>query len=319
MDSTPKRIDLRHLRYFLAVADELHFRRAAERLHMAQPPLSQAIRVLENELGVRLFERNSRSVSLTEAGRVFAEDVRSVLAGMDFAIGEARQAGAEHPVLRIGCIPATPIGNLHRFLMGLHEIAPETQPLTRHLPSFEQIPELRAGHLDLGIFHDAGRYPGIETTPVFAGQPMRALVPASHRLAMLRAVSADDLADEPLVMFPRAANAALYDRVLAIIAGIGYRPPVVLEAPGTDRRDMALAVAEGLGVALIPTIKKAAGDGVVVTRPLDQLVPMPDLVVAWRTTPPRLLRAALEPLRDLARDLHRATTAQRDQARPSQA
>jgi DNA-binding transcriptional LysR family regulator len=304
MASAPHRIELRHLRYFLAVADELHFRRAAERLHMAQPPLSQAIRALEIELGVQLFERNSRSVTLTEAGRLFA-------------VEEVRRAGADRPILRVGCIAATPITFLHQFLAGLHETLPAAQPRMRHLPSFEQVSELQAGQLDLGIFYDAGRHRGIESTPVFAGEPMMALLPGSHRLASLPVVPAEELADEPLVMFPRAANAALYDRMLAILAGIGYRPPVVVEAPGTDRRDMALAVAEGLGVALLPATRRAIGDDVVAARPLDRLAAMPDMVVAWRATPTRLLRQALEPIRELARNLHQLTTAERDRARPS--
>jgi DNA-binding transcriptional LysR family regulator len=149
---------------------------------------------------------------------------------------------------------------------------------------------------------------------VFAGEPMMALLPSSHRLASFPVVPAEELADEPLVMFPRDANAPLYDRMLAILAGIGYRPPVVVEAPGTDLRDMALAVAEGLGVALLPATRRATGDDVVATRPLDRPAAMPDMVVAWRATPPRLLRQALEPIRELAHNLHRLTTAQRDQA-----
>jgi DNA-binding transcriptional LysR family regulator len=314
MASTPTRIELRHLRYFLAVADELHFRRAAERLHMAQPPLSQAIRAIEHELGVQLFDRTSRSVSLTEAGRVFAADARSLLAGVDFAIGEARRAAVDQAVIQIGCVPDAPIAHLHRFLAGLREILPDAQPRLRNLASLDQASELRAGHLDLGILHDPGLRPDIDTTPVFAGEPMTALVPATHRLAELPAISPDDLADEPLVMFPRTANAALHDRVLAIIAGIGYRPRAVLEAPGADRRDLELAVAEGRGIALVPATREASGEEVVTQRPLDRLVPMPDSVLAWRGDPPRLLRQALGPIRELARELHRTTTLKRDPA-----
>src|ERR1700693_6400818 len=99
-------IELRHLRYFVAVSEDLHFRGAAERLHIAQPPLSQAIRKLEDELGVSLLRRTSRVVTLTEAGAVFAEQARSVLAGLDLAVAEARRAGGAGSTLPIGC--ATP-------------------------------------------------------------------------------------------------------------------------------------------------------------------------------------------------------------------
>src|SRR5436309_15812072 len=98
-------IELRHLRYFLAVFEELHFGRAAERLHMAQPPLSQAIRRLEEELGVQLLQRTSRVVTATEAGRVFADEARKVFAALDHAVLEARRAGGLGAALRIGCIP----------------------------------------------------------------------------------------------------------------------------------------------------------------------------------------------------------------------
>src|SRR3954447_5158313 len=108
MLTPPPAIDIRHLRYFLAVVEELHFGRAADRLHIAQPPLSQAIRKLETELGVQLFHRTSREVVVTEAGVVFAEEARKILVGFDVAVAEARHAGGANAVLRIGCSPFLP-------------------------------------------------------------------------------------------------------------------------------------------------------------------------------------------------------------------
>src|SRR3954454_21826940 len=109
-------IELRHLRYFLAVFEELHFGRAAERLHIAQPPLSQAIRRLETELGVRLLHRTSRIVIATEPGKVFAEEARKVLAAFDLSVSEARRAAGLPSVVRIGCSPFLPIESLQAFL-----------------------------------------------------------------------------------------------------------------------------------------------------------------------------------------------------------
>ena len=129
-------IELRHVRYFLVVAEELHYGRAAKRLHMAQPPLSRAIRRLESELGVRLLERTSRSVSLTAAGRVFAEEAREILSSVDFAIREARStAAAEGATIRLGCVPHAPIDRLHRFLTGLRAIVPGAHTVVEHAAS----------------------------------------------------------------------------------------------------------------------------------------------------------------------------------------
>ncbi len=127
MDSSQINIELRHLRYFLAVSDELHFRRAAERLHIAQPPLSHAIRRLEAELGVRLFERTSRAVTPTDAGRVFADEARNVLQSVERAIAEARRTGAPDSRWRIGCVPYLSVEMVLSFLAELRTLAPDSR------------------------------------------------------------------------------------------------------------------------------------------------------------------------------------------------
>lgn len=122
---------------------------------MAQPPLSQAIRRLEDSLGVQLFERTSRVVSPTEAGRFFAEKARRVLASLDLAVAAARRASALETDLRIGCVHDLPLERLLRFLAALKEHDSTVQPRVTHLPSVEQVRRLRRGELDLGVFHDA--------------------------------------------------------------------------------------------------------------------------------------------------------------------
>src|ERR687895_1281863 len=144
-------IELRHLRYFLAVFEELHFGRAAERLHIAQPPLSQAIRKLEQELGVELFVRTSRAVEATPAGRALADEARRVLASFEFAVMEARRVGHGDAPLRIGCVSFLPTERLQRFLTALSDPDANFRAEVSHLWGLEQVERLRAGRLDLGV------------------------------------------------------------------------------------------------------------------------------------------------------------------------
>jgi DNA-binding transcriptional LysR family regulator len=196
-------IELRHLRYFLAVSEELHFGRAAQRLHIAQPPLSQAIRKLEHELGVSLLRRTSRVVTQTEAGRVFAEEARNVLASFDRALAEARKAGGVGTKLRIGCAVDLAIEQLLRFLTALHETEPALEAHVTHLPASEQVARLRQGDLDLGIFFLAEEYDDLEMSPVFSGEHLAVFLPRDHRLAARKVLGPSDLAGETLVTFPR--------------------------------------------------------------------------------------------------------------------
>jgi DNA-binding transcriptional LysR family regulator len=302
-------IELRYLRYFLAVAEELHYRRAAERLHIAQPPLSRAIRRLEGQLGVGLLDRTSRSVSLTAAGRVFAEEARDILSSVEFAVREARfAAAAEDTTIRVGCVLDAPIDGLHRFLTGLREIVPGARTAVEHAASHDQVHQLRSGKIDLAIVHDTASIEDIPATPIFAGQPLVALVPAAHPAAGLPAVSPDDLAHEPIFAFPGEASETLYGWIRTMAVAAGYRLPEMIEGRTAHTRDATLAVADGLGVALVPAASPHAADHIVAQRLLRPAIPMPDAVLAWRPHPPRLLRDALEPVRELARHLHRTTS-----------
>jgi DNA-binding transcriptional LysR family regulator len=209
----PIGIDLRHLRYFLAVMDELHFRRAADRVHISQPPLSQAIRKLEEELEVQLLHRTSRAVTPTAAGKVFAEEARKVLAAFDLAVAEARRAGGAAPPLRVGCTPALPIERLQAFLGTLQTQDPEVLVDVTHAPRGEQVRRLQLGELDLGIFHYADENDGLEIEALFAGEPLVALLCPGHRLAGREVVGPSDLEEETLITWSRTASPAVYDRM----------------------------------------------------------------------------------------------------------
>jgi DNA-binding transcriptional LysR family regulator len=300
-------IELRHLRYFLAVIEELHFGRAAKRLHMAQPPLSQAIRKLEDELGVELLHRTSRVVTPTEAGRVLAAEARKVLASFDVAVAETRRAGGAGTVLRIGCVPELPIERLLQFLGTLHEREPAFPTQVTHLTAPEQVNGLRDGELDLGVFDYAEDHPELELEPLFAGERMAVYLPSNHHLAKASTLHPKDFAGEVLVTLPREANGALYDKMMSLIEGAGYRFSGVTESDGENPRDLLLAVADGAGVAFGPFSLSEVSEagGIVVRRSLDPPIAMPEIVIAWPTSPPRQLRTMLGLVRKAAQDIHR--------------
>jgi DNA-binding transcriptional LysR family regulator len=303
--AVPAAIDLRHLRYFLAVVEELHFGRAAERMHISQPPLSQAIRRLEDELGVRLFDRNSRTVRITEAGRVFAVEARRVLTHLDTAVAEARHAGGASATVRIGCISHLPMDRLQGLLEAVRERCPRSRTHVTHLYTLQQVAKLTAGDLDLAIFTRAEDHADIVMEPLFAGEHLAAHLPKGHPLSSKLVLGPADLEDEDLVLFPRTVNPALHDRVLQMADDGGYRFRAVREAGGAAPRDITTAVAGGLGVALEPLsfTEVSGSDRVVSRRALDPPLRMPDTVVAWRANPPRHLRHVIDAVREVAREL----------------
>jgi len=309
-------IELRHLRYFLAVSEELHFGRAAQRLHIAQPPLSQAIRKLEHELGVSLLRRTSRVVTQTEAGRIFAEEARDVLAAFDRALAEARKAGGVGTKLRIGCALNLAIEQLLRFLTALHETEPALEAHVTHLGAAEQVERLRRGDLDLGIFFYAENYDDLEMSPLFAGEHLAVYLPRDHRLAATEVLGPDDLVDEILVTFPREANPALHDHLLASFGAAGYRFRSVEEAGGLNARDLMVAVAERSGVAFWPSLGEGGeASTIVVERAGPPPLTMPDTVVAWAIAPERLPAALIENIRGLAKTLRWESEPHQDQDR----
>ncbi|TML72206.1 MAG: LysR family transcriptional regulator [Actinobacteria bacterium] len=298
-------IDLRHLRYFLAVSEELHFGRAARRLHLTQPPLSHAIRRLEEELGVRLLDRTSRSVALTDAGRVFADEGRKMLAAFQRAVEEARRAGGVGTTVRIGCVPALPIERLLAYIEALRDREPDVSIRVAHLLTLEQEKRLRAGELDLAIVFDSGAAPDLEKQPLFAGEPLAAYLRFDHRLAANRVIGPDDVGEETLVTGPSSTNPAVYDDTLSRFSDAGYRFQNIVEAGGATWPDLLVAVASGQGIALAPASLHGRGEagGMVVRRELSAPLQMPATFIAWRPDAALGLRGFFEAAQDVARAL----------------
>ncbi|MDC7335831.1 LysR substrate-binding domain-containing protein [Streptomyces lydicus] len=241
----------RHLRHFLAVADALHFGRAAEELGMAQPPLSQSIRRLERELEVELFDRSGRRVALTAAGQALVPEARAMLAAdrrLRARMAEVRAAAARPP-LRVGLVPETPASVVRELLVGLTEQAPDGEVELREIPGAEQLRMLLDGRLDVGLLRHPVAEPELRTVPV-AEERLGVVLPRLSALARQPQVALGELAGHDLVLFPRRTSPEWHDEVLARCGQGGYVPERVRAAESAEVL-LALVVA-GRGWASWP-------------------------------------------------------------------
>ncbi|CAL9342893.1 LysR substrate-binding domain-containing protein [Nocardiopsis sp. TNDT3] len=223
-------MELRHLRYFTVLAEELHFGRAAARLHMAQPPLSQRIRDLERELGVRLFDRGRNQVRLTEAGALLLEHARPVLESAESAREAMRRIRpGRSGILRAGIPPDTMAVTLRTLTAELARLAPDVLVDLHELTTDEQLAALREGELDVGMVRHPSDTTGLESGPV-ASRRLGVLLPAEHRLAAGGPVRLRDLNGMPLVVFPRAMAPMLYDQIMSACRSEGFRPGAIRHA-----------------------------------------------------------------------------------------
>ena len=283
-------MELRHLRYFAAVAEELHFGRAAARLGMAQPPLSQQIRQLERELGVELLSRTRRRVELTEAGRVFLEEARAILQRVAQATTAARRAArGETGALAIGVVATATYGLMPRAFRLFRARHPDVALTIGVMSTGAQVAALRAGQLQLGIARPPFGDETLVAEPLHE-EPVIAALPSGHPLSARRALPLRALAHEPFVLFPRDRRPGWYDFVLGLCRGAGFEPAVGQDAPELATA-MAL-VAAGIGVTLVPAAVQDLRRSGVDYRPLAAPAPRTQLIA---------LRRAGEPLPVVAR------------------
>jgi DNA-binding transcriptional LysR family regulator len=242
-------MELRHLQYFLALAEEQNFSRAARRLHIAQPSLSQQIRRLEAELETELFDRSSRPIRLTSAGELLLGDARSLVQEMEATALEVRRAGrGEVGRLRIGYSYGGLYDLVLALLRRLLAASPETNMVIHQLPERDQVPALRTRRVDVVI----GRITEPPTDDVTV-RPLRderliAILPACHRLAAGPTVKLGELAEERFVMFPRRLEPVVFDNYIQACMAAGFT--LHLEHEVSDAQTQALAIAAGLGVGL---------------------------------------------------------------------
>ena len=244
-------IELRHLRYFIAVAEELHFGHAAARLNISQPPLSQQIQILEQQIGARLFARTNRSVSLTEAGRQFLADSRQILSQVDDAAARAaRLHHGETGELRIGFTSSAPfIKAVSDTLSTFRRRYPDVHIQTRETNTREQIVPLNEGALDLGLMRNT-QLPETLVWERVLREPLLAMVPRDHPLASQPRVSLRELAREPFVFFDPHVGTGLYGDILGLLRRYDLTPTIAQEV-GEAMTIIGL-VAAGLGVSILP-------------------------------------------------------------------
>ncbi|MCB1897124.1 MAG: LysR family transcriptional regulator [Zoogloeaceae bacterium] len=243
-------IDFRQLRYFIALADTLHFGRAAARLHISQPPLSRQIAALEDELGVALFKRTSRQVEMTAAGRHFHDQAVRIIEALNTAVRstQATERG-ERGVLRVGFTMSAAWGVLPPLVKTYGSAYPDTDVQLSEVLPRELNDALISGKADVGIAFPWQRPPGLEYLPIHA-EPLCAVLPAGHPLAQAQEIQIGELANEPFITFPAATAPALHELVIGSCREQGFEPHIRLETH--LQQTIVNLVAEGLGVSLVP-------------------------------------------------------------------
>ncbi|EGB16417.1 transcriptional regulator, LysR family [Pseudodesulfovibrio mercurii] len=291
-------MELRQLTYFIAVAEELHFGRAAERCHIAQPPLSQQIKRLEDELGVMLLERTSRKVALTPEGQEFlrrCKDVRdrlneAVLCIQDMAKGLEGQ-------LRVGFIGPASLSKLPRAIRAFRERNPRIRLDFSAQSTTEQLPLLRGDRLDIAFVRLFGHDTSGLNSMLFLREPYVLALPEGHRFTERDVLDLTDLEGEPLIFNQRIAQPALYRSLIGSFHKAGFMPNIVQEV-NTEQSTVAL-VATGLGCALVPASSAASYRSGVTFRPLTGDLPQWEITALWKK---KNQSAILQKFLDVARE-----------------
>ena len=289
-------IETRLLQQFIAVAEELHFNRAAERLHMAQPPLSQAIRKLEGAVGAPLFERTPRSVALTPAGAAFLETARRTVQSLEEGVAQTRRvAQGMEGHLTLTFINIAPYASLLQALRHFRELNPGIAFTMREATTQEQVNALEQGEADIGFM----RTPGTTTPHLrmerLLSERICVALPAGHPLAAKAGIDLALLRDEALVASPRTLGKGFHDQLIGLCQTAGFVPDIVQH--GRQMQTLIALVAAGFGIALLPASLATETREDVVFRPLQveaaEDVSRLELFMAWNETRTSAIRDRL--------------------------
>jgi len=289
-------IETRLLQQFIAVAEELHFNRAAERLHMAQPPLSQAIRKLEGAVGAPLFERTPRSVALTPAGAAFLETARRTVQSLEEGVAQTRRvAQGMEGHLTLTFINIAPYASLLQALRHFRELNPGIAFTMREASTQEQVNALEQGEADIGFM----RTPGTTTPHLrmvrLLSERICVALPAGHPLAAKAGIDLALLRDEAFVASPRTLGKGFHDQLIGLCQTAGFVPDIVQH--GRQMQTLIALVAAGFGIALLPASLATETREDVVFRPLQveaaEDVSRLELFMAWNETRTSAIRDRL--------------------------
>ncbi|MFZ3561896.1 LysR substrate-binding domain-containing protein [Streptomyces sp. BH055] len=300
-EETGVHVELRHLRSFVTVAEELNFRRAAERLQMSQPPLSQQIKRLEHEVGVTLLRRTTRQVALTAAGEAFLTEARRALrAAREAPVAARRAASGQTGVVRLGFSGPTS----HEVLILMTRKFRERRPRVRleiHGPLYggELVTRLTDDEIDAGLMRLPVSGSGIQARELTRHNIVVAL-PAGHRLATREEIGMDDIQDEPVVSHPTNRGAGIVALIHTAYLAHGSSPRIVQEAP--DTHTILTLVGAGVGIGFVPSSAGHLKVPGVVLIPARDIPPLP-LALAWRAGDPNpALHALIDLLDEIAED-----------------
>lgn len=273
-------MELRHLRYFVAVAEELHFGRAAARLAIVQPSLSQQIQHLERELGFPLLRRTKRSVELTDAGKVFLVEAQRILAQVQEAKRAAQRAyRGEVGRLAVGYISSSTYDLLPMMLRAYRERFPDVEVVLRELTTQEQVRALEEDTIQIGLLRLPISSPLVRVE-VVRQEPIVSVLPEHHPLARQERIAVSQLASEPFVLQSRQRGAGYYMQLMKLCLAAGFSPNVVQEV--TEMHTIVSLVAAGIGVSLVPLSTRNIRSQGVVYRELEGTATLTEIAVAWR-------------------------------------
>lgn len=293
-------VELRHLRYYVAVAEELHFTRAAQRLHVAQPALSQAVRQVERELGAPLLVRANQGVSLTAAGSLLLAEARSVLARYDAAIAAVRElAAGQAPPVRLGVPANLPPGVLVELLAVAARTEPATEVELHTDDTAHQLDALTSGGLDLALVRQLPTDGTVHGHPLYR-ERLGVVVAATDPLARLDRVPVPRLAGAPFVIFPRRMVPAVYDLIIGTLTAAGGGPGSVTESPDFPTTLELVQQGHALALALRSQVDAHQGGGQLAWRELVGVDLDTVVHLAWRNPPAVGVGPLLAAVRHLA-------------------
>ncbi|BBN98338.1 acetoin biosynthesis transcriptional regulator AlsR [Sporolactobacillus terrae] len=260
-------MELRHFLYFIAVAEELHFGRAAARLQMTQPPLSKQIQQFEEEIGVPLFKRNKRHVELTTAGQLFLPEAREIIAQVNQAVDTAQRADrGEFGRLVIGFVGSATYDILPQIIREYRRKFPHVSIRLHELSTPDQVSALIGERIDVGLLHPPVSSSFIETIPIKRGFAALSL-PKNHPLAKKEHIYIEDLQDIPFILVSRDIWPGLYDEFLSLFQSVGFTPSIVQEA--TEYQMVVGLVSAGIGIGVVPASAEKLFNLEVVYRQID--------------------------------------------------